>query len=64
MKITIETDGGEHEEAQDKGSQGIGPQDVWHFDGIRKTLWGDGSSVAGPRDVWDFAGIRKTLWGK
>jgi len=64
MRIIVETDGGEHEEAKDKGPQGKGPQDVWRFGEIRKTLWGDGSSVAGPRDVWDFAGIRRTLWGK
>jgi len=64
MRIIIETDAKEGKEAPDKGTHSKGPQDVWRFGEIRKTLWGDGSSVAGPRDVWDFAGIRKTLWGK
>ena len=64
MRIIIEMKPEEVKDAPDKETHSKGPQDVWRFGEIRKTLWGDGSSVAGPRDVWDFAGIRKTLWGR
>lgn len=64
MRIIVETDAQEEKEAPDKGTQSKGPQDVWRYGEIRKTLWGKGPGVGVRGDVWDFAGIRKTLWGK
>jgi len=64
MRIIFEMDPTEEKEEPTKVPQSNGPRDVWDFEGLRKTLWGEGLGLGTPRDVWDLPGIRKTLWGR
>ena len=63
MRIIFEMEPNDEKQASPERSQ-KGPQDVWRFGEIRKTLWGEQPTLGLRHDVWDFAGIRKSLWGR
>ena len=65
-RVIIEFDEGGKNEPEEKGKESPrkGQKDVWDFEGLRSTLWGDAPFGKMPRDVFHLGEIRKTLWGR